>query len=92
VNRDTIYDWETKEPEFSDILGKLRAKQAHMLITNGLSGDYNPTIAKVLLTKHGYREGQEVTGKDGGALSVNFDPIFKYAPTPETEGHSGLTS
>lgn len=68
INRDTLYDWETKDSEFSDILNTLRAKQADMLINNGLSGNYNPTIAKVLLTKHGYREGIEQTGKDGKDL------------------------
>jgi hypothetical protein len=68
VNRDTIYDWETKDEEFSDILSKLRSKQASMLIDKGLSGDYNPTIAKVLLTKHGYREGTEHSGVEGKDL------------------------
>lgn len=68
VSRDTIYEWEKHHEEFSDILGRLRAEQADKLINNGLSGDYNSTIAKVLLTKHGYREGQEITGKDGEKL------------------------
>ncbi len=60
IHRDTVYDWENNHPEFSYILGELRAKQAEKLINSGLSGDYNPTIAKVLLTKHGYTEKQEV--------------------------------
>ena len=30
----------------------------------GLQGSYNPTIAKVLLTKHGYREGTDITTND----------------------------
>lgn len=68
VHRDTIYEWEKEHKEFSDILAKLRAKQATELINKGLSGDYNSTIAKVLLTKHGYRDSQEVTGKDGKDL------------------------
>lgn len=68
VARSMIYEWEKIDEEFSDIIDELRAKQAKMLIENGLGGTYNPTIAKVLLTKHGYREGQELTGKDGKDL------------------------
>ena len=68
VNRDTIYEWEKEHAEFSDIIGDLRAKQAQELINKGLAGTYNPTIAKVLLTKHGYREGIDQTS-DGKAFA-----------------------
>lgn len=68
LNKDTMYDWREKHQEFSDLIDILLKKQADMLISKGLSGDYNPTIAKVLLTKHGYREGTELTGKDGKDL------------------------
>lgn len=66
ISRETVYAWDKDEtkPEFSDILSKLRAEQADRLINNGLSGNYNPTIAKVLLTKHGYREGVDATTND----------------------------
>jgi hypothetical protein len=66
ISRDTVYDWKSKYPEFSYIIDKLMAIQADRLLNNGLSGTYNPTIAKVLLTKHGYREGVDNTtnGKD----------------------------
>ena len=40
------------------------SKQADRLLNNGLSGNYNPTIAKVMLTKHGYREGIDNTTND----------------------------
>ena len=61
ISRETIYAWEkdTEKEEFSDIIATLRAKQVKSLIDRGLSGHYNPTIAKVLLAKHGYREQTE---------------------------------
>lgn len=59
ISRETVYAWEKEKPEFSDIIAQLRAKQANALISKGLSGDYNPTIAKVLLSKHGYKEQTE---------------------------------
>lgn len=76
INKDTIYEWCKVNEEFSDVIEQLRATQADRLVNNGLSGDYNPNIAKVLLTKHGYREGIEQTGKDGEKLTVqliNYD-------------------
>lgn len=64
ISRSTLYLWQKEHPEFSDIIEILQQKQAQALINNGLSGDYNPTIAKVLLAKHGYKDEvkQEVTG------------------------------
>lgn len=82
ISRETVYDWETKYDDFSDILGKLRAEQADRLINNGISGDYNPTIAKVLLTKHGYREGQDITSNEK-TLGIKFAETFN-GELPET--------
>ena len=64
INKTTIYEWEKIHEEFSNVIDELRQEQADRLVNNGLSGDYNPTIAKVLLTKHGYREGIDQTTND----------------------------
>lgn len=69
VNKSTVYLWRKLHTPFSDLIEDLLARQGDRLVNKGLSGDYNPTIAKVLLTKHGYREGHEHTGADG-------DPLF----------------
>jgi len=58
IHKDTIYEWrkEVDKKEFSELIEDLLAKQADQLINKGLSGDYSPVIAKVLLTKHGYAD------------------------------------
>lgn len=77
VARSTLYKWRDEDLEFSDIIDILLQKQANALINKGLSGDYNPTIAKVLLTKHGYREGTELTGADGEPLQIAIEDKAK---------------
>lgn len=87
ISRETVYEWEKIHKDFSDIIGELRAKQAQALINKGLSGDYNSTIAKVLLTKHGYRDSQELTGKDGKDLPAPISAINYIVPkNPKKDG------
>lgn len=76
IHRDTVYAWEREHPAFSDIIGDLRAKQAESLINNGLSGAYNPTIAKVLLAKHGYKDAQDIdqNTKHSGGIEIKILP------------------
>lgn len=76
VSRDTLYAWEGEHAEFSDMLEFLRATQGDELITNGLSGKYNASMSRLLLTKHGYRESSDIT-TNGQSLTLAFDPTFK---------------
>lgn len=73
VNRDTVYEWCKVYPEFSDIIEKLKEKQVKSLINNGLQGTYNPTIAKVLLARQGYRDAidTDVTTKGDKIEATN---------------------
>lgn len=73
VNKDTVYEWAKEYPEFSDTLSKVVSLQEQRLLENGMSGDYNSTIAKLILSSnHGYREKSDITS-DGKALSLTFD-------------------
>ncbi len=58
IARSTIYDWQKQEGKeiFSDILEKILAKQAKLLINSGLKGDFNAAITKLALGKHGYHD------------------------------------
>lgn len=60
----TIYDWKKQHPIFSESLGKIVKEQEKRLLNMGLSGEYNSTIAKLILSSnHGYAEKTESTQK-----------------------------
>ena len=71
VTKPTLYDWEKEYPEFSYALGLIRKEQKERCLNNGLSGSYNATIAKLILSSnHGMSEKSttEVTGQGGKDL------------------------
>lgn len=66
ITRQMVYEWKEAHGEFGDIVNKILAEQAERLLNNGLSGTYNASIAKLILTKHGYVDRVDGTtnGKD----------------------------
>jgi hypothetical protein len=77
ISRDTVYAWGKHEDRqaFSDILGTVMAKQGRELLNGGLKGTYNPTITKLMLTKHDYsdKSQSEVSGPDGGPIQTDTE-------------------
>lgn len=65
VSKVSLYTWEKENPEFLNALDKIRAEQQRRLLQSGLSGDYNSTIAKLVLSaNHGMREKSDLTTND----------------------------
>ena len=62
VSADTLYNWakDSSKPEFFGIVQRVLDLQHNILLKNGLNGQYNSSIAKLMLTKHGYSDKQEV--------------------------------
>jgi hypothetical protein len=60
VTRQTMDNWSEQSPDFLDIVKTLEKNQADRLIQYSLIGKYNPMITKLLLSKHGYVEKQEI--------------------------------
>lgn len=58
--RSTIYEYANNHEEFSDIVEGILALQENRVINGSLRGLLNPTISKLLLSKHGYTEKQEI--------------------------------
>lgn len=77
VSRDTLYEWAEKHKEFSDTLERLKQEQHQRLVNSGLSGVYNATIAKLMLTSnHGYSEKLE--RKRAGPKTYTYEQFLKF--------------
>lgn len=72
VNRRILYSWGEKNEIFQHILDDLQNEQEFVLLDKALVGDYNTTIAKLVLGKHGYHEKTESehSGAGGGPLQI----------------------
>lgn len=69
ISRETCHVWAKDESktEFSDIYRRILTKQESTLLNKGLDGTFNPTITKLILTKHNYTDKQDITS-DGKQL------------------------
>lgn len=77
--RSSIYEWAKQHAEFSDMLERILAEQEKRVVENGLSGEYNSTISKLILAKHGYRDESDITS--GGELITTLTASDKKAIT-----------
>jgi len=66
ICRPTVYDWSSKadptdlQLRFSYIVKDILQEQEIKLLSGGLTSDFNASIAKLMLTKHGYTDKQEI--------------------------------
>ena len=77
VGRRGIYDWEhnKENKEFSLILEELLAKQEMILMDRGLINEFNSSIAKLALGKHGYSDKSEQEVKAEVTTHVNHSIV-----------------
>lgn len=70
ITRPTLSRWREDHEEFASAIEKLLQKQAKVLQENGLAGNYNNTIAKLILShNHGFKERSETEVK--GELTIS---------------------
>ena len=70
VSRSTIYKWGDEYEAFSDVLDALHERQELVVVNKSITGDYNSTISKLILTKHGYSDGTDSDVNFNGQLAI----------------------
>jgi len=71
ITRDTVRLWskDLDKEEFSAIVAEILALQERTLLKGGLTEDFNASITKLLLTKHGYSDTQRIEAVIDSKLS-----------------------
>jgi hypothetical protein len=68
IAKQRVYDWikDEEKTEFRDIAREVEQVQELKLASGGLTNVFNSNITKLLLSKHGYSDRQEVDHTSGG--------------------------
>lgn len=67
ITKKTLYNWAENNEELLHAFDELQDTQETILISGGLSGEFNAPISKLILTNHGYSDKQVIdnTSSDG---------------------------
>lgn len=81
VSHQTVRDWkiDQSKEEFGFLLDMMMSIQHDEIINKGLAGDFNATIAKLMLHNHGYSDRQDVTS-DNKPISIAPEIIRLVGP------------
>jgi len=86
-SRSTLYNWmaDPEKAEFLDITDDLMDEQQLELTDNGLDGTFNAAITKLMLTKHGYSDKQELSGNEGGPIQLDTNWTVEVIEPKDSE-------
>ena len=65
-SKSSLYSYADQNEAIADILDRIKSRQEVMLINGGLNGDFNASIAKLMLANHGYSEKQAIDHTSNG--------------------------
>lgn len=85
ISRSTLFEWSKVYPDFSSTLEDIQSKQETMTLNKALVGEFNSTIAKLVLANHGYSDKQELahTSPDGTMSPTRIEIVA--GPIPKVD-------
>ena len=92
VRKKTILAWGKLNQDFGMALNRIHSEQKQKVLNKGLSGEYNPLIARLILsTNHGMKERHDNTTNDKDLNSFS-DEQSKRIAGRVTRGENGNDS
>jgi hypothetical protein len=85
VCKKTLYNWADENDEFLHSLEKITIEQKERLLNSGLSGDYNPTIAKLILSSNHQMSDSNKTDITSGGEKITGNAIVFESYKDETK-------
>ena len=84
ICRATLYNWAEEHEEFLDTLEEIDIEQKEKLQGKGLSGEYNSTIAKLMLSSnHGMKEKTDMTSDNKPIQVAGFNYVKPNENNPD---------
>jgi len=86
ISKQRVYEWikDDDKKEFRDIARRVEQMQERFLARGGLSNAFNANITKLLLSKHGYSDKQEIDHTTNGKNITQIQRVIvdTAAPNP----------
>ena len=83
LSEKTIYNLGGRSDEFLQTLEAIKSKQHVLLIAKGLTGDFNSTIAKLMLANHGHSDKVGIDHQSSdGSMSPPTKVSIEFISTP----------
>ena len=93
ISRSSVYNYKGQSNRFLDIVERVELLQEKMLINGGLMGDFNASIAKLMMTKHGYSDKREVDNKSSdGSMTPTAATDYSRLSDDELRQYAELES
>lgn len=84
ITKKTLYNWAENNEELLHAFDELQDTQETILISGGLSGEFNAPISKLILTNHGYSDKQNIDVVTNGE-SINKPSVIQLVAPDESK-------
>lgn len=90
ISKASAYNYGEQDAEFLDTLNAIQAKQETVTLNKGIVGEFNSTIAKLVLANHGYSDKvQQDNISSDGSMTPKGRSLSEFYEADDVPAKSG---